>query len=79
MKVFAAATVSNSGDHELFVSLTKDGITDQIIEMARWEYGDESENQYWQDNAKYNEAEYGNDYNQYLLEQYMIDEREFDV
>ncbi|AEK09983.1 hypothetical protein FDH96_gp071 [Mycobacterium phage Rey] len=41
MKVWAAAVVNNGGDHYVFVSLTEEGIQEQILEMARFEYGDE--------------------------------------
>lgn len=72
MKIFAAATVSESGDHALFVSLSKDSITEQILEMARAEYGDPADDEYY-------DPDLDGDEETCLLGKYSIYDREFDL
>lgn len=66
MKVFAAATKSESGDYAMFVSTSKDGIYEQIVEMGRCEYGDRSD---------YEDSEWNGDFltfEDFLFDKYWI-------
>ncbi|APQ42178.1 hypothetical protein PBI_MRMAGOO_74 [Mycobacterium phage MrMagoo] len=69
MKVWAAAVVNNGGDHYVFVSLNKEGIREQILEMARNECDDRA---YFE---KYYADDYL-DYDDYLVDQYLIQAHE---
>lgn len=64
--------MNNGGDHYVFVSLTEEGIQEQILETARFEYGDEPDD--------FEPDDLAPTYDDWLLEQYLIQvEQEIDL
>lgn len=56
--------MNNGGDHYVFVDLCKDGIQEQILERARFEYGPQPDD--------FEPDDCWPTYDDYLLEQYLV-------